>query len=157
LASAKIWKDTNRKIVKIIIPTIILISIFSNLNTLDFYLNPVHARKFYEIVYFVERYTAENETIFGEPVATNYASFVLGRKISNYYLDSYLSHLRFEGEEKIIEDLKRETPKVFIEMKLEEKYYFLSNSHFQNFLRGYRIEKVVEGLPTYLLMVKYLD
>jgi len=154
LASAKVWKDSKSKIIKLIIPTIILISIFSNLATLDFYLNPTHARKFYEIVDFIENYTTKNETIFGEPVATNYVSFILGRKISGNYLDSYLSHLKFEGEEKVTEKLNEGKPKVFIEMKFEGEYYFLSDPSFQNFLKEYRIEKTVEGIPTYLLMVK---
>jgi hypothetical protein len=154
LASAKVWKDSKSKIIKLIIQTIILISIFSNLATLDFYLNPMYTRKFCEIVDFVENYTTKNETIFGEPVATNYASFILERKISGNYFDSYLSHLKFEGEEKVVEKLNEEKPKVFIEMEFEGEYYFLSDPSFQNFLKEYRIKKTVEGIPTYLLMVK---
>jgi hypothetical protein len=154
LASTKVWKDSKSKIIKLIIPAIVLISIFSNLATLDFYLNPMHARKFYEIVDFIENCTTKNEAIFGEPVATNFASFILERKISGDYFDSYLSHLKFEGEEKVVEKLNEEKPKVFIEMKFEEEHYFLSDPSFQNFLKEYRIEKVTEGIPTYLLMVK---
>jgi 4-amino-4-deoxy-L-arabinose transferase-like glycosyltransferase len=152
LAAAKIWKDTSNKPIKFTIPIIIIVSIFSNFATLDFYLNPLHAKKFHQIAEFVERFADENETIFGEPIATNYASFITGRKISGNYLDSYLSHLKFEGEEKIMKKLSTEKPKVFIEMKFGKDYYFLSNANFKNFLKGYKIEKSIEGIPTYLLM-----
>jgi 4-amino-4-deoxy-L-arabinose transferase-like glycosyltransferase len=152
LAAAKVWKDSRSKFLKFAIPLIMLISIFSNFATLDFYLNPLHAKKFHQIVDFVEKFTAKDETIFGEPVATNYASFISGRKISGNYLDSYLSHLKFEGEEKIMKKLNEEKPKVFIEMKLGKDYYFLSDLNFKNFLKEYKIEKSIEGIPTYLLM-----
>jgi 4-amino-4-deoxy-L-arabinose transferase-like glycosyltransferase len=152
LASAKVWEDSKNRVIKLIIPTIILISIFSNLATLDFYLNPLHAKKFYRIAEFVEENVDKNETIFGEPIATNFASFLTGRRIAANYLDSYLSHLEFEGEEKVIEKLKEEKPKVFIEMKFEGNYYFSSKSSFHSFIAEYKSREIVGGIPTYLLL-----
>jgi hypothetical protein len=152
LATAKVWKDTKNRIIKLIIPTIILISIFSNLATLDFYLNPLYAKKFYQIAEFVKENVDKNETIFGEPIATNYASFVTGRKIAGNYLDSYLSHLKFEGEESIIEELREYKPRVFIDMKFEGNYYFSSSQIFKDFLKEYEVKKIIHGIPEYLLL-----
>lgn len=132
--------------VRFAILTILLLSITSNLKTIDFYLNPSHTKKFYIIAEFIAKNASEKDTIFGEPVMTNYVSFMTGRKISSSYLDSYLQHLIFDGEEKVIQKLNEDKPKFIIEME----GYYLSNSYFRDFiLKNYRLEKNIEGIPNY--------
>lgn len=133
-------------IVKIIIPIILLLAILSNTPTLDFYLNPAYAERYYSMASFIENSTSTNNSIFGEPVITNYVSFVSNRRISSNYLDSYLSHLIFEGEEKVIGNLNKDKPNIIIEMDS----YYLSNSYFRNFIMSnYAFERKFEGISSY--------
>lgn len=71
-----------------------------------------------------------------------------GRRIASDYLDSYLQHLMFEGEEKVIKRLNEDKPKIFIEMK----GYYLSNKKFKDFaVNNYRFYEEIEGIPNYLI------
>ncbi len=133
-------------VVKFFISIILILSILSNIQTIEFYLNPNYAQKYYSMTKYVNNKTFINDSIFGEPVATNYISFVTDRRISSNYLDSYLRHLVFEGEEKVIEKLKKDKPKIII----EAENYYLSNPVFKDFiLKNYKLEKVFEGFPKY--------
>ena len=137
-------------IVRFAILVILLLSITSNIRTIDYYINPSHAEKFYSTAEYIMNNTSEEDAIFGEPVMTNYVSFVTGRRISSDYPDSYLRHLIFEGEDKIIHNLNEDKPKFFIEME----GYYLSNSYFKDFvLDNYRLEKNIEGAPNYSIYV----
>jgi 4-amino-4-deoxy-L-arabinose transferase-like glycosyltransferase len=137
-------------IIRLAIPVILLLSITSNIKTIDFYLSPSHAEKFYYIADFIANNTSEEDAIFGEPVMTNYISFITGRRISSNYLDSYLRHLMFDGEEKVIQNLNEDKPKFIIEME----GYYLSNPYFRDFiLSNYRLEKSIEGIPNYSIYV----
>jgi Gpi18-like mannosyltransferase len=137
---------SKERIVQIIIPIILLISIIYNLETIDFYLNPVYAEKYYYMANLIENKTIINDSIFGEPIATNYVSFVTNRKISSNYLDSYLGHLIFEDDKKVIKNLEKDKPQFFIEM---DNYYML-NSYFKDFIVGdYVLEEEIEGIPHY--------
>jgi 4-amino-4-deoxy-L-arabinose transferase-like glycosyltransferase len=133
-------------IIKVFIPIILLLAILNNIQTIDFYLNPKYAERYYSMVNLIENSTSVNDSIFGEPVATNYVSFVTSRKISSNYLDSYLQHLIFDDEQKVIENLEKNKPKIFIEME----NYYSSNPTFSKFLsENYVLERKFEGIPNY--------
>lgn len=136
------------RFVKVSILVILSLSIALNLETIDFYTNPHHAKKYYSLVEYIANKTSEEDKVFGEPVATNFVSFLTGRGISSDYLDSYLQHLIFEGEEKVIQRIEGDKPRIFIEME----GYYLSNPRFKDFvLRNYVLEKKLEGVPAYSL------
>ncbi len=147
LATSAAFVFSKNKIAKAFILLILIFSVLFNLQTIDFYLNPLYAHKFYLMVDLVEKNAGTNETIFGEPVATNFISFVTNRKIAGNYLDSYPFHLKFEGYEKVLSILKEEKPKVLIGMKVKNESYF----PFEEILKDYELEKVIEGVPTYFL------
>ncbi len=148
MAIAKAFMICDDKLIKVIIPIVLFLSITSNFETIDFYLNPSYAERFYSTAEFIANNTSEDDAIFGEPVMTSYVSFVTGRSISSDYLDSYLRHLMFEGEEKVILKLNEDKPKFFIEME----GYYLSNPYFRDFvLNNYRLEKNIEGIPNYFV------
>ena len=148
IASAWAWKKSKNQIVKIVIPLIFLISIVTNYPTLNYYLNPVYAEKFY----LVSKFIHGKGSMFGEPCMTNYMSFITGRKIVGNYLDSYILHLRFENESNVIKTLNEKKPEFFIEMKFGKNYYYLSNKKFKQFIKSYYVNSFnVSGLPSYLV------
>lgn len=125
-----------------------------NFPTIEFYLNPAHAERFYYISSLVENQTSEIDKISGEPIITNYISFRIRRKVGGGYLNTYLSRLEYEGKEKILENIKKDSPKIFIDMKLKGNRYYSSLPKFQKFLRGYRLIEEVEGFPVYEIYLK---
>jgi hypothetical protein len=147
LAAGRVFTSSNDILIKIAIPLILSFAILLNLSTIDFYLNPRYSEKFYYAAEFIMNNTSGNDTIFGEPVITNYVSFTTGREIASNYLDSYIQHLKFEGEEKVVERLKENKPKVFIEMK---NYYF--STSLKDFIQeNYVLEKEIKEMPNYFL------
>jgi hypothetical protein len=139
---------SKERIIKIFILIILLLAILGNVQTIDFYLNPKYAERYYSMVNFIENNTSFNDSIFGEPVATNYISFVINRRISSNYLDSYLQHLIFDGEQKVIENLENNKPKFFFEIK----DYYMTNIYFKDFIsNNYVLENESIGTPDYLI------
>jgi hypothetical protein len=131
---------------RLIILTILILSVATNLPTIDFYLNPSHAHKFHVLAAFVAANMSEKEAVFGEPVMTNYVSFVTGKRLAAGYLDTYLRHLIYEGEQRVIARLWNDMPQLFIEME----GYYLTHSDFGRFiLSNYRVRKTISGIPTY--------
>ena len=148
IAIGKILTISKDKIVQITILIILVLSVFTNIPTIDFYLNPKYAERYYYLTSLIENKTSINESIFGEPVITNYISFVTNRKISSNYLDSYLRHLAFEGEPKVIENIQRDKPKIIIDME----NYYMSNPYFKDFIsNNYVFEEELKGTPNYLI------
>lgn len=146
MAISKSFYECDDKVIKVVIPIFLVLSVIANRQTLDFYLNPIHAKRYYRIVDFVENRTSPDESIFGEPVITNYISFVTDRRISSNYFDSYLVSLKFEGEKNVIEKLEKGKPKIFI----EANHYYLSNPLFRSFIaKNYVLEKKFKGIPNY--------
>jgi len=131
-----------------IITIVLILSLSSNFQTIDFYLNPINAKRFYYMTELIANNTSKEDSIFGEPVLTNYVSFIADRRMSSNYYDSYIGHLMFEGEEKVIQNLKGDMPKFVIEME----GYYLMNSFFRDFIiENYELEKNVVGIPNYSL------
>jgi hypothetical protein len=148
MAVGRVFFTAKDLIVRTFIPIVLFLSLVSNIKTVDFYLNPVHAEKFYYIAEFVRNKTSEKDAIFGEPVMTNYVAFVSRRRISSNYLDSYLQHLTFEGEKNVIDRLKKDMPKLLI----EAENYYGSNPYFKDFiLNNYKLEKSIGGFPGYFI------
>ncbi len=147
IVTGRLLSASKDKIIKIIIPVIVILSIISNAQTIDFYLNPTYANRFYEITDLVSSEVAENETIFGEPVMTNYISFVTDRKIAGNYLDSYLRHLIFENTSKVLKQIEVDKPKVLIEMD----NYYMSDPLLSTLFSEYDLEKEITGLPKYFI------
>ena len=111
-------------------------------------MNPIHAERLYSTAEFITNNTSEEDSVFGEPVLTNYVSFVTDRHMASNYYDSYIRYLVFEGEEKVIEKLRGDMPKFIIEMK----GYYLVNPFFRDFvIENYELEKNIEGVPNYSL------
>lgn len=147
IAFSKIF-ELRYAFLKIVTVAFLIVCLIINFKTLDFYLNPVYSKKFYYMVDFIESNTEKNDTIFGEPVATNYVSFVSGRSIAGNYLDSYLQHLVFEGTGKVVEELSEEKPKVIIEVES----YYTGTEGFKKFIgENYSVLERVEGTPRYLI------
>ena len=156
LAAARAFVVSKYKIVKLIIPAIFVLMLVYNLSTLDFYLNPQQSEKFYRVVSFVGNMLAETENknlkIFGEPVMTNYVSFVSGVGVAGNYFDTYLDHLVWEGERSVIEKIAADKPAVFIDMQLYGAYFRL-NPEFSAYLQNYKLTMEVEGLPRYFVYI----
>ena len=151
ISLGKILVTYKYKTVKIAVVVILLLSIFSNFQTIDFYLNPKYSDKFYHTSDFVQKNVLKNETIFGEPVMTNFVSFTAKIEICGDYLDSYLQHISFEGDDAIINRLEKNPPKIFIDMVLDNKSYYLSNSNFMRFISNYTLIEKIDGIPQYVV------
>jgi hypothetical protein len=146
ISIGKTFTESKDKIIQLSILVILVLSIVSNIPTIDFYLNPKYSERYYSIANFIENKTSINDSIFGEPVITNYVSFITNRRISSNYLDSFMRHLIFEGEQNVVNNLERDKPKIVI----ESDNYFLSNPSFRSFiLNNYNFERKFEGLPNY--------
>lgn len=150
-ATGNLLLGTKEKLVKILIILIFTISIFHNLPTFDFYMNPKSSEAFVQITQFIEQSTSYNDTIFGEPVITNYVSFMTDRKISANYLDSYPRHLLYEGEQSVLQKIKKDPPKVFIEM---DDLYSLTPSIKNYFSENYYLDRSFPGLFSYMAYLK---
>lgn len=138
-------------VIRFAILMVLFLAIVSNVQTIDFYLNPSHSEKFYYTAGFISNNTSEEDAIFGEPIMTSYISFVTGRRISSNYLDSYLRHLMFEGEENVIQNLNEDRPKFFIEMD----NYYLNNPYFNDFIHSnYKLERNIVGFPNYSIYLE---
>ena len=150
IAIGRVFTICKDKIVQIAIFMIIVLSIITNFQTIDFYLNPIYSERYYYITNFIENKTSISDSIFGEPVITNYVSFLTNRRISSYYLDSYMRHFIFEGEDSVIINLEKDKPKIFIDM---DTYYF-SNPYFKDFMtENYVFENKFEGIPNYSIYI----
>lgn len=147
IAVGRAFAVSKDRIVQIIIPVVIALSIVSNIQTIDFYLNPTYASRFYEAAKLVNDGSFENETIFGEPVLTNYISFVTNRKMAGSYLDSYMRHLIFENTTHVVEKIKADEPRFLIEMD----NYYTSDQNFKALFDDYSLENTMLGIPNYFI------
>jgi hypothetical protein len=139
------------KIIQIGIIAIILVSIYHNFPTIDYYQNPAYSQHFLEISDFVSSKTSQEDKIFGESSITTYIMFEKGIPISFNYLDSFLSYLVYKDERTVVTNLEKEKPKVIIDMNS----YYEANPVFSKYLaEKYQREKVFPGMPTYIVYVR---
>lgn len=147
IAAGRAFSKSDEKIVKIIIPTILLLMILSNTQTIDFYLNPSHSENFYKISELIKENTSKNDTIFGEPIMVNYVSFSTGRRVSGNYMDSYLRHMLFENTTEVINNIESDTPEFIIDMD----NYYSSRIEFDELFSKYQLKETFDGNPTYFV------
>jgi hypothetical protein len=99
---------------KIFLILILLFALISNTRSLIYFFDRSKNFVFDELVTYTLEFTKKDDLIFGEPMTTNYVSFVTNRKIVNNYFDSDLKHLNFEGLGKVIKEVKKTKPKIII-------------------------------------------
>ena len=114
-------------------------------------MNPKNSQTLLQVTQFIKNNTNLSDTIFGEPTITNYVSFVTKRKISANYLDSYPRHLLYEGEQNVLQKIKKDPPKIFIEMN---NLYSLVPSIKKYFLKNYILFKTFPGIINYQIYIR---
>src|SRR3989338_233297 len=136
------------KLVKAGIIGIVLVSIYHNYSTIDYYQNPVYANRFYEIANYVAANATTSDKIFGESSITSFITVTKNISISSSYLDSFLSYLIYKDERSVVANLEREEPKFIIDMN----GYYESNAIFSRYLsEKYQRTMEFPGTPTYIL------
>jgi len=152
LAIASMFQKMKDVLMKFAIIAVFLLMVFNNFKTIDYYNNPSQAESFKEAADYVAGQTKSGEKIFGEPTLTNYVSFTRGIAITGGYIDSYTTHIAFDGEEKVVEMLSKEKPKIIVEMKLEGNYYYLGVPALKQFIQThYGSVYNSSGIPEYLV------
>lgn len=127
---------------------VLLLSIYQNYSTIDYYQNPAYANHFYDIANFVANKASTQDKIFGESSITSYITFTKNIPISSSYLDSFLSYLIYKDERSVIANLEKEKPKIIIDMS----NYYETNPVFSQYLSD-KYQKIMEfpGIPTYII------
>lgn len=139
------------KITRVGIIGIILISIYHNLPTIDYYQNPSYSKHFFEIADFVSNRTYPRDKIFGESSITTYIMFSKNIPISSNYLDSFISYLVYKDEKSVIANLEKEKPKIVIDMS----HYYESNLFFKQYLsEKYQVLATFSGIPAYTVYLR---
>ena len=148
LAVGRAFTLAGDKLVKIGIIGIVIISIYHNYSTIDYYQNPVYANRFYEIANYVAANATTSDKIFGESSITSFITVTKNISISSSYLDSFLSYLIYKDERSVVANLEREEPKFIIDMN----GYYESNAIFSRYLsEKYQRTMEFPGTPTYIL------
>lgn len=149
---ARAFTSSKDQILRGFIILILILAIYSNFKTIDYYINPSNASRMIEIDNFVNKNSGKDDKIFGEPSLTNYISFISDRKISSDYLDSYMQHMVFEGTDKVVKNLEKDKPKFVIEVRLQDKNYYLEEPNLKSFILGnYKNVFNSSGIPEYLV------
>jgi len=135
---------------KIFLILILLFALISNTRSLIYFFDRSKNFVFDELVTYTLEFTKKDDLIFGEPMTTNYVSFVTDRRIINNYFDSDLKHLNFEGLGKVIKEVKKAKPKIII---TDYNFYKIFYINFED-----EYEKVkewnVSGYYHILIMVR---
>jgi len=137
---------------KLFLFLILLLSFVTNFKSLVYYFDRNKNLVFDEIANYTLEFTEENDLIFGEPRIINYVSFVAKRRIVNNYFDSDLKHLNFEGLEKVVEEVKKDKPKIIV---ADANHYGIFYKYFED-----EYEKVREwNEPEYyhLILMKRME
>jgi hypothetical protein len=131
---------------RIFLVLLLLLSLITNFKSLVYYFDKSKNLIFDEMVKYTLEVTQKNDLIFGEPRTVNYVSFITNRKIVGSYFDSDLKRLSFEGLEKVVEEVKKEKPKVIV---ADKNYYEI---FYKNFESNY--QKVKEwNIPAYYYLI----
>jgi len=117
---------------------IIVLSLFFNLSSIDFYLNKDRSKYIEEIASYIAS-NIENEKIWGEPSIVSYVGFSRNVSVASNYLDPFIDYWRYLNEERIIEFLKKERPRFIIDMN----FYLMSSNKLANFVKDYYKEDVI--------------
>jgi hypothetical protein len=149
---ARLFVRLHDKILRILIFGIIILAVFENIPSFDYYLNPLHASKFFEISDFISQNTNSSDKIIGEPAAASYVAFTRNISLPLEYTDSFLQHVRFENPSDLVAILDKEKPKFFIESHyLNSSYYFIF-PEIKNYVINHYVSVLnITGIPSYYL------
>jgi hypothetical protein len=123
IAFGEVFLKSKSSVAKISLFLILLLSILTNLHSLSFYFDKNKNLVFDELIEYTFKFAEKNDLIFGSAIPTNYVSFVTNRKIAGNYFDSDLKHINFEGEDKVINEVRIAKPKLIIADKAYEDFY----------------------------------
>jgi len=152
LIIGKLFTLSKDKILQILIFGIILFAVYNNIATIDYYLNPYHANKYFEMASFISNNTNSSDKIIGDPSAASFIAFTANISVPLEYTDSFTQHILYEGPSDFVRVLQQEKPKFFIESyNLNNSYYFsipeikdYVMTHYYNVLN-------ITGIPTYYI------
>jgi hypothetical protein len=113
IAVGKTFTESKDIILRSFLVFILLMSIFTNLQSLDLYFNKKNNGVLDEIVRYTIENTEQNDLLFGEPRSLNYVSFITDRKIINNYFDSDFKFINFVGKEDILNKIDNKPELVF--------------------------------------------
>jgi len=148
--AGRLFVKINDKIIRILIFGIILFSIFSNVITIDYFLNPLHSKKYFEIADFFARNSINSDKIVGEPSVASFVAFTQNVSVPVKYTDLFIGHVMFEGSSDFISVMKNEKPKFFIEAYyLNSSYYFRFPEIEQYVVQHYASVLNITGIPNY--------
>jgi len=150
LSIGRLFIRLNDKILRFLIFGLIIFAAFENIPTFDYYLNPYHARKFFEISDFIRQNSNSTDKIIGQPAVTSYVAFTENISIPLKYTDSYIQHVRYETTYDFIKTLEKEKPKFFIESYFMNISYSFSIPEIEDFvLTHYDNVLNITGIPNY--------
>jgi 4-amino-4-deoxy-L-arabinose transferase-like glycosyltransferase len=150
LVAGRLFVKINDKIIRILIFGVIFFSIFSNIITIDYFLNPLHSKKYFEIADFIARNSIKSDKIVGEPSVASFVAFTQNVSIPIKYTDLFIGHVMFEGPSDFISVMNNEKPKFFIEVySLNSPYYFRFPEIEQYVVQHYNSVLNTTGIPNY--------
>jgi hypothetical protein len=148
IAASKAFTSSRDILIKISLLLIIILSVITNFQTIEFYLNPAHSKNIYLITDYIRKNVSKNDNIFGESSITDYVSFTTDIPVTSNYLDSYIAYLEYVSEEKVIQNLEKQKPRFIIDME----DYYMSNPYFKTYIQdNYEFDMEVSGIPTYFI------
>jgi 4-amino-4-deoxy-L-arabinose transferase-like glycosyltransferase len=151
IAVARAFSTSKETVLKLFIVLVFILVFYTNLTTLDFYINPKNSENIYQVKQWIQNRILPGEKIFGEYSITSYISFSSNIPVAANRFDTYLDYLKFVGEDKIINELGKEKPRFVID--LED--HLISSFHFNEFIqKNYRLNKAFSGVPVYLVYEK---
>jgi hypothetical protein len=152
LSIGKLFTQSNDKILKILIFGIILFAVYNNVATVDYYLNPIHAKKYFEIADFIAKNTNSSDKIIGEPSIVSYVSFSKNIPVPLKYTDSFIQHIYFENPSSFIEILSKEKPKFFVETYYLDSWYYFNIPEVENYVLLHYVSVLnITGIPNYYI------
>jgi 4-amino-4-deoxy-L-arabinose transferase-like glycosyltransferase len=135
IAFGRVFSKSKLLMTKTFLLAILLLCITSNLKSVSYYFDKTKNLIFDELLDYTLKFTKESDLIFGEPISTNYISFVTNRKIAGNYFDSDLKHISFESTEKVVNEIEKAKPKLII---VSKTYY---SNFYSSFEKDYEIIK----------------
>ena len=148
--AGNLFVKINDKIFRMLIFGIIFFSIFSNIVTIDYFLNPLHSKKYFEIADFIAKNSVNTDKVVGEPSVASFVAFTQNVSVPVKYTDLFIGHVIFECPSDFISVMKSEKPKFVIEAySLNSSYYFRFPEIEQYVVQHYNSALNTTGIPNY--------
>jgi len=146
MATAKAFLISKEMTIKFFIILVFILAYYTNLPTLDFYLNPKNSENIYQVRDWIQSKILDGEKIFGEYSIVSYISLSTNIPVAANRFDTYLDYMKFEGIAKIIEELEKDKPKFIIDLN----DYLISDVNFGEYIhKNYMLKKIFLGIPSY--------